>query len=911
MRITHSKNAGSAKRYFELSDYLESDPNALLKGRWFGKAARLLGLEGEVDKAIFDRLVDNQMPFEEGRITQRQREDRRVGTDLTFSAPKSLSLLWAMTQDDEILQAMQNAAHETLADLEQDAQTRVNHSRGVMSLAKTRNIVGASWLHTTSRPVDGYPDPNLHVHAFTLNMTHADDRWTALDLSAVVKDSGFYEAVFQSRLAQHVQEIGYPVERSERGFEIAGITRPTIEKFSRRTALIEAEAEKRGITDADEKGRLGAQTRDKKASNTVPAAELPVKWKSLLSPEERRQFQQLAGKEILPAKEKTSASQAADFAIEHCFERDSVVRERQLMRHAILRAIGVASPNEMCHEVQSRPLIRSGEEEKTLVTTREILGDERAMLSFARRGKGEYDPLASQHQIKRAWLSDEQKEVIHGVLNSHDRVAIIRGVAGSGKTTVMQETIEAIENGGKHVTVLAPMAQTAHDVLGKQEGLDAHTLARFLVDKQMQEESREGVIWVDEGALIGTRDLTRLTRLADRLDSRLILSGDGKQHQPVTAGSPFRLLEKQAGIKPLEIQTIRRQEKEDYRQAVTLLSQGDAAAGLQKLSEIGFVQEIDDDEERYRAMARDYADSVSSKAATLLIAPTHAERELATQAARTELKSRGMIDQVDHSVETLQSKRLTKAQRGDPRNYEAGNVVEFITKGKGGFRPGDRIEVTSVSEKAVNGVAWGRHVEIPLDSPGTFELYRKTERGFAAGDVIRITKNRKASKDKSQKRLNNGGLMTIDGFTEDGDLKLSDGQVLAKQWAHFDHGISITSHASQGMTVDRVIVAQSSLSAPASSPEQLYVSASRAKRGMTIYTDRAADLLASVSSQRLSMNASDLVAENSFAATGPMPSRLKQQAERLRLAASRFASRGIDHLKELLIDQHRANEVAR
>ena len=104
-----------------------------------------------------------------------------------------------------------------------------------MSLAKTRNLVGTAWAHTTSRPVDGYLDPNLHVHCFTINATHTGERWTAVDLSAIVADSGYFDAIFKSQLASKLQTIGYPIERTRHGFEIAGVDRNTIEKFSRRS----------------------------------------------------------------------------------------------------------------------------------------------------------------------------------------------------------------------------------------------------------------------------------------------------------------------------------------------------------------------------------------------------------------------------------------------------------------------------------------------------------------------------------------------------------------------------------------------------------------------------------------------------------------------------------------------------
>lgn len=900
MRITHSKNAANSKRYFELSDYLDHDPNSVLKGHWFGTGAKLLGLSGEVEKELFDRLVDNQMPFDDERLTQRQRSDRRVGTDLTFSAPKSVSLLWAVTQDNDILKAVQESAHQTLEDVEQDAQTRINHRRGHMTLAKTRNIVGASWLHTTSRPVDGYPDPNLHVHSFVINATKAGDRWTAVDLSAVVRDSGYYEAVFQSRLAENLTALGYPIERSDRDFEIAGIERSTIDKFSRRTALIEQEAKDRGITNSFEKGQLGAQTRDKKSDSEIPISDLPDKWQSLLCPSEAAIFNQLAGQIATGHHDSRTVSKAVDFAVDHVFERDSVVRGRQLEKSAILHGIGNATVDQIRGELDGRPLIREGAEDQMLVSTREVLAEEQALLSFVKTGKGQYRPLAPDHQITRDWLSDEQKNAISGLLNSHDRVVIIRGIAGSGKTTMMHEAIDAIEENGKRVTVLAPTAEAAHDVLAEQEGFSADTLARFLVDESLQKQSAGGVVWVDEGALVGTRDLARLAEISNSINARIVLSGDAKQHQPVAAGLPFQLLEDQAGVKPFEVKTIRRQEKEDYREAVSSLSRGEAGEGLKQLDKLGFVSEIDDDDARYKQLAVDYADSIEQQKSTLVIAPTHAERDVVTHAIRQELKSRGVISGTDHTISTLHSKRLTEAERSDPAMFASGDVIEFMTRGKGGYKPGDRLIVSKTEGDRVLANGPGGQVEIPIDSPKSFDVYSKVERQVAKGDVLRITKNRRPDRHSGEKRLNNGTLVTLTGVTKTGDLQLSNGQTVASDWGHVDYGNVLTSYASQGKTFDRVLVAQSNLSFPASDPAQLYVSASRAREKMMIYTDDKSDLLAAVSKQRLAMNASDLIGVSSQTTTREAPHRLRQQFERLRRNTINFAAQRWNQLQQRL-----------
>ncbi len=887
MRVTHSKSSRDAKNYYAFSDYYDSGPSQL-KGAWFGRGAELLGLSGEVEKGLFDRLIDNRFPFEDARLTQRDRADRRVGTDLTFSVPKSLSILWAYTQDDQILEMVQQAAHETIADLEVDAQTRVNHERGRMTLEKTGNLVGASWLHTTSRPVEGYPDPNLHVHCFVVNATNTGDRWTAVDLSAIVRDSGYYEAIFQSRLAEKVQSIGYPVERSERDFEIAGVSRSTIDKFSRRTQLIEKAAEEQGITDAAAKGRLGAQTRDKKQTNRVPVDELPNFWRELLNNSETNSLAEIAAKPGLPPKEKNVEVAAVDFSTKHNFELQSVVRERQIIRDALLHGIGQASVDDVMREVNSRDWVREGEDENALLSTREVLAEEQALIAFARSGRGRCSPLAPDHQINRQWLGPDQQSAVHGLLESTDRLQLLRGVAGSGKTSMMSEAIEAILQAGMKVAILAPTAEATHGVLREKEGFDAQTVASFIKTKEQQDAVRGGVLWVDEAGLVGTQDLATLTRIAADSNARVILSGDVHQHEPVARGIPLRLLESDAGIKPHEVKTIRRQEG-GYRDAVALLSRGQVDAGLTRLEELGFVKEIKDDTERNQQLARDYADSIESKKSSLVVAPSHAERHVVTDAIRNELKARGLITGGETSLLTLTSKRLSEAQRGEAFNYAPGDVVEFVTKGKGGFKAGDRLRVESVRDGKVIAKSKEGEITVPLESPKSFDVYRPDTAKFAKGDLIRITKNRRPDRHSTAKRLNNGSLLTLQGFTKSGDLKLSNGQTVPAGWGHIDHGVTVTSYGSQGKTFDRVFVAQSNLSFPASSPEQAYVSTSRGRETVTIYTNSRAELRTAMSQHRPSMNASELK-PNEPQSVEPSRLSISDQFAHIRDQAKRFAA---------------------
>jgi conjugative relaxase-like TrwC/TraI family protein len=442
LRITAQKSSSQVKSYYERSDYYQEGPSAL-KGHYFGRGASRLGLSGEVNQEQFERIVDNQHPVNKDEsLTPRTRADRRVGWDFTFNVSKSVSIAWALTQDHRILDAVRESVNETLAEIEKDVLTRV-HVGKKMHTEKTGNIIAATWLHTTSRPVDGIPMPHLHVHAWLANATHDGKRFKAMDISGVKRDAPYYEARFHSRLADKLQQrLNVAVERQgKKWFEIKGFPREVVERYSERTQQIEEVARKKGITDAKLKAELGAKTRQQKTKAVSPEA-LPSVWQSIMTPAEIKAVEKQIQFAAEQSTRSSDAAVAVDFAVDHKFSRHSTVRERALVTDAIWRGIGETSIAEIEKELGQRPLIRDGKEEAAWVTTPEVLKEEQWMLGVARKGRGAASPLADDSQVQRDWLSGEQKQAVRQLWNGADEVMILTGKAGTGKTTIAQEAVE-------------------------------------------------------------------------------------------------------------------------------------------------------------------------------------------------------------------------------------------------------------------------------------------------------------------------------------------------------------------------------------------------------------------------------------------------------------------------------------
>lgn len=861
LRITQNNSPDRAKSYYSTSDYYSEGQE--LVGAWKGKGAARLGLTGNVGREDWDALCENRHPASGETLTPRTKRERRVGYDFNFHVPKSVSILYGLTRDERILDAFRESVEATMEDIEAEMQTRVR-AGGRNEDRTTGNMVMGEFVHFTARPVEGLPDPHLHAHCFVFNMTWDDheSRWKAGQFASLKRDAPFFEAVFHSRLARRLEELGLPTQRKKQGWELAGVPQSAIEKFSRRTALIEEAAREKGVTDPEAKGELGAKTREKKQKD-LTLDELRGEWLSRMTADELAALEGVKdrlGMESLP-EDGRAAREAALHAVGHCFERSAVVPERKLLAEAMKRAVGKASPESVTRSLAAEHLVVAERKGRRLATTRSVLEEETRMLAFARNGRGTCRPLgAAGYALKRDWLNADQRRAVRHVLDSNDRVILVRGAAGTGKTTMMKEAVEGIEAGGKRVLVFAPSADASRGVLREVEGFaDADTVARLLVDERLQAQVAGQVIWIDEAGLLGSRMMGRVFDLADRLHARVILSGDRRQHGSVERGAALRLLEEEAGLVPAEIREIQRQ-RGDYREAVRALSEGRTEDGFRELDRLGWIREVGETE-RYKALAEDYVATVEEGKTALVVSPTHLEGEWITDEIRARLKQAGKLGEGERTFLALESANLTEGEKADPLNYAPGDVLVFHQNAKG-HRKGERVFVGDEP--------------LPLDQSERFQVYRPSVLPIAPGDVLRITRNGTTA--DGRHRLNNGALHAVRGFDAGGNIVLANGWTVSKDYGHLAHGYVVTSHASQGKTVDRVFIGQSSDSLPASSREQFYVSVSRGRESAAIYTDDKEALLEAVSRSDDRLTATEFVAERDLRERATTIQRLERLA---------------------------------
>jgi conjugative relaxase-like TrwC/TraI family protein len=889
--INHQKSAKAAKDYYTQhiapgdGRYYTEENATQMKGVWHGRGAEMLQLSGEVRQEDFFRLCDNINPATGEQLTPRTKDDRRVMTDLTFDVPKSVTLAYELGGDDRILDAFRKSLRETMADIERNVQTRVRKS-GADTDRPTGNVIWAEHIHRTARPVTGEEsqtvDPQLHAHATIFNATFDDveKRWKAIQLGDIVRDKGWYQSAFHSRLASKLKGLGYAIEKDGNSFKFARIDRATVEKFSQRHGVINNEAERLGTVDPATKAKIARRSREKKNPEPQSMGELRKEWDSRLTPAER-----LAIKTAPMGLERGDATitpdQAKEYALEHSFQKASAVSEKRLQAEALTYAVGSVLPEDVADIAQHPEVIAVKHGGQLFTTTKTVKRDEVSMLQFALDGQRKFKPLITDPEsIKEslAGLSVEQRKAALHPLTSRDQVTGMEGGAGTGKTHTLQ-TVNAVINGIEsrtgdynRVYAFAQSSTASRGELRKVGFKEAETLAKLFKSEKLQSQLHRQVMLVDEAGQVSSKDLRKLFDIAKKQEARVILVGDYRQHSSVEAGDAFRLLKQEAGIRYAQLKEIRRQTVPGYKKAVEQISSGTSAGaqkGFDALDKMGWIVEASA-EERHQALVKDYLKAQEEGRSALIIAPTHAEGQKLTDELRATLKERGALG-TEREFIARKSTGWTDAQKADIRNYESGMVLEFHQNAKG-FKRGEKLVIVE-PQKAIpklgrrrnkpedsEGLAVlredGSRATLPLQQAQRFDVFRTRDIAIARGDRIRITKNGEAKVEGKPKgmRVNNGDVFTVEGFTKEGDIRLEKGKLLPKSWGHFSLGYVDTSYASQGKTVDRVFIATGKESLPAANQQQWYVSASRGREQAKIYVEDKQDVRDAIArtGQRLS-----------------------------------------------------------
>lgn len=856
-------SAGQALHYFSADNYYTQD-EGLEKSEWFGKGAEMLGLSGQIDKqAFFDALngkIDGQ---ELGKTvinekTGEKERDHRPGTDMTFSAPKSVSLLAEVGGSRDVREAHEHAVKAALSYMESELAYTRQMKDGQLESVKTGNLVVGMFRHNTSRDLD----PQTHTHAVIMNATRREDgEWRSLTNDEIYKAQRTIGAIYTGELAAKLQEKGYELRRTDDkgNFEIVGVSREQIEHFSQRRAEIEASLKARGVdidsATAQDKEDATLMTRAKKVD--VDHDALIAEWKDRASTvglnlaEIQAKAEAMKEQGGFMREDRLTGRQAMEFATAHLIEREAVVSKEDLMQTALEHGVGRVSPTEV------RKAFDKLEAEGHLIklpddnyTTAKMLSSEQWALDQVRAEKGKTPQIMTGDAVAEQLSKAEgrqgfkytvgQKEAISTVLTSEDRYVGVQGLAGTGKTTMLKSLREMAQEQGYTVRGMAPTG-AASKVLARETGIATDTVSMFQIkERQLQKDiefakqyapdfQRKAEVWiVDESSFLAQRQKAQLDHMAEKAGAKVVYLGDTLQLQGVEAGKPFELAQRD-GMETAYMTEINRQKTADLKEAVDIITGRDTLGDGQRLTQVeltnnarafeymdkaGMIREIPEksEEDKGRLVGAVVQDILkldkAERERTIVITAYNEDRRAINAGVREGLKEQGELSRSEDTREIYTSKGWTRAMQKEAQYYKAGDVVRFgrdyqqIDAKKGEYMRVSAVDAPNgtvlLQKEDGSVIAWQpkKHNKI--------EVYDRDTRELAKGDLIRITRNEGEFKNGEVARVAAvaGDKVTLE-LKQGKDVSLH--QVDLSRNKHWDHAYAQTVHASQGATQHRAI----------------------------------------------------------------------------------------------------------
>jgi conjugative relaxase-like TrwC/TraI family protein len=894
LNISKPLSASQAQTYHE-KEFTAAEQNYwkegdTILGEWHGRLAGKFSLAGAIGAEEFTRLSEGQHPVTGDQLVHHRQAheyqtadgktvtsvEHRAGWDATFSAPKSVSLTALVGGDDHVREAHREAVNTALNELERYTQARIG---GNHAAETTSQFVAAKFEHDTARPVDGYAAPQLHTHAVIFNMTEREDgSFRALQPQGLFDSQQFATAVYQSDLMYRLRSLGYEIEAGRSGApEIKGYSQQYLDAASPRSQQIREYMEKTGYHGPEAAQIAAHSTRDKKeihapsevlAAHRQIAAEFGHQADRVVA--EARQRGQGYAEERTPETWQLRAREAVTYARDRSFEREAVTDERDIFRDALRRGMGDATYPQVRASFEAR--IASGEfqavsghkhETGRQFTTQQTIEAERNVIRRMQQGQNQAPQIMPIQDAvaltdARQQLNTAQRGAVEKVLTSRDAIQGLQGVAGGGKTTALASIREGAEQRGYAVEGFAPTSRAAHQL--RDAGIVGDTLQGFLARGKSANEdlSRRHLYLVDESSLASTKQMRDFLEKIGPQD-RVLLIGDTRQHQGVDAGKPFEQLVL-AGMHTAQLDQIVRQKDPELLKAVEHLSKGEIASGVAMLQQQGRVTEIADPKQRIEAIAKSYAARPEN---TIIVSPDNASRREINHAVRVELQALGIVGSVDHTMRVLTPRSdMTGADRAWAARYQAGDVLHYQRGSKDigiESRSYAQVVLTDLKENllTVQKLDGGQVTYDPSRLRG-ISAYREIERDFSVGDRLQFTApNRELG-------VANRDLGTVEQIGNDSLLavRMDNGKAIAfdaNQMRHFDHGYAVTSHSSQGLTAERVLVNIDTHVHPELINTRFgYVSVSRASLDAQIYTNDAASLVPGLSNDATKTSAVEI-----------------------------------------------------
>lgn len=866
-----------AASYFERDDYYVGDGDCETFGEWFGDGANRLGLDGTVDKDNFKALLDGHLPTGEQLGIVREKGgaiEHRPGWDLTFSAPKSVSLLAEVGADARVMAAHDRAVKAALSWIEASvAGTRIR-SGGVVERVQTGNLVAATFRHHTSRN----HDPQLHTHAVVMNATQSGDgRWRSLDDKKLFENKMAAGAVYRAELAVEMRKLGFEIEQTHADgrWEVAGVSVEALREFSTRRQEIEASLTARGQSGAEASAQAALMTRHSKVPEN--RAELANEWRA------RAEAINFDPQQLIRAASQRQTlhqvaiaggdSRALHAAINRLAEQEAVFKHSALLAWTLAGGVGhltVGQAEALIERERAAGRLHSAKlGDQASWTTISALQQELRIQTAVDTGKDTVTPaytgVDAVTALAASPLNAGQREAVEMILTTHDRHVGVVGRPGSGKTFMLGHARALMAERDFRLVGMAASADAARQ-LQQSAGIASRTLRAQLsevakdaarlhsnnpaVRLEIETRYRKQVWVVDEASQVNSATMRRLLDLATKLGARTIQVGDTAQLGAIEAGKPFAQMIAN-GMQTVEMDEIRRQADARHVEAIRDVIGADIGVAIRKLAPE--TREIADREDRLSAMLKNWTAAGDARDRTLMLAVKNVTRTELNDRARNILRVEGRLAN-EKPAQQLIAVYAARADTALASSYKPGHVVHFP-------RALASLGIARCAYARVIGVdPQTGTVQLDVDGravdwqPGVIaggskmppQIYAPRQTSLAPGERIVWSKNNADLGLTNGQRLTviSNGELSMTAQTEDGRRVEIDQMVQRNQ--HWEHGYATTVYKAQGQTAEHVLVEASSADKTLLSQKAFLVAISRQRDSLTIYTDSVSKLASTV-----------------------------------------------------------------
>ncbi len=792
--------------------YSASDGGA--PSQWLGQGAAALGLAGQVNREHQVAVMMGEHPASGEVLGQKRAEGkpRRFGEDLTFSAPKAVSVAWA-AGDENLREAIERAQDQAVARTLTHIESRLTLAqRGKGGAEKEHaRLVAAAYRHGSSRE----QDPQLHTHLIVANLgQRADGSWGGIENSQLMRNKLALGALYRAELAHSLREMGFALERDGDSFKLGAVSEAACQEFSRRREQIEAAMREHGSHGAKAAETAALATRQGKEIADTGA--LRAEW------QKRAAVHGITADSLEAARFHADAEQPVydrKQVLAALTRGESTFAEPAVWREVAIAMLGVGNADaieaEVAELLQDQELVRlrarqdladttatgkkrpAWQQTQQRYTTRAMLQLEHEMVALAEAAQSTTAHAVQATVVDQAMvdfsteagfqLSGEQQAALRHICQADGDVRLVRGAAGAGKSKMAQAARMAWQAAGFRVRGAAVAGKAARG-LQNDSGIESSTIASLLLACQPSPEGdpprdpldANTILVIDEAGMVGSRGMHELLQLCQESGAKLVLIGDEKQLQSVEAGGAFRALQERVGTAEMVQNQRQRHAHADMAEAVGHAERGEAAQALTLLADHGLVAIEADRDAALRATVEKWSQRVQASGKPqecLMLTGTRASAAALNQAALDHQQAAGLLG----PGATITARDREGRSLGPREICEGGRVL---------FKKNDK-------RLGVMNGELGTVQRVDVDAQGRPTITIKLDRG----ETVTI----------QPEHEHEGQGKTPPGVG----------------YAHLEHGYAVTTHAAQGATVDHAIVfADGSMA----SREQTYVQVSRMRR---------------------------------------------------------------------------------